>query len=456
MDKRAINKLRKKFILVSFLSFLGVMVLIGGLIYALNVIITRRDAYDTLTVILKNDGEIPDDSDGDESSSSPDSSPTPTPSGSDENSASSDGSGITGLSSLGTDENPIRQYFYSSERYQNSPEFSYQTRYFYVVFDKNGDLSGVITSHIAAVTKEEAVELAQQTIQSGKTFDRVGDYYYRIEKEDDGTTKAAFLDCRVQRYLNSRILLISLILTVCGALASYVVLRIFSYRIVRPEIRNIERQKQFITNASHELKTPLAVIRANTELDMMMNGENEWNQSTMRQVDHMTELIQNLVMIAKSNENHTGVLVDLDVSKTVSDTADTFKSVAESEGKKIEKDIPDGIHMKADKNQITQLTTLLLDNATKYCDENGEILVSLSQKGKYTRLAISNSYAAGEHQNYSRFFDRFYREDEAHTQGKGGYGIGLSIAESLMEQYGGTIDVSWKDGMITFTCTFKS
>ena len=112
--------------------------------------------------------------------------------------------------------------------------------------------------------------------------------------------------------------------------------------------------------------------------------------------------------------------------------------------------------MEAEPNQISQLTALLVDNAIKYCDDGGEITVELSQKGRYIRLIVSNSYAEGANQDYRRFFDRFYREDEAHTQGRGGYGIGLSIAEGLMEQYRGSIDVSWKDGVISFTCTFKA
>jgi two-component system sensor histidine kinase CiaH len=418
MNKKSIDKLRRRFILIALLSFTCVMSFIGGLVYAINIAATRHEAFETLNLILDNNGEL-----------------------------------ITA-----GEKNPgtlLDKYLFLSKRYQSSPEFSYQTRYFYVTFDNNMKTTDLVSGHIAALSEAETIEYAKAAVQSDSRFHRRGNYYYLVHESDSGT-EVAFLDCRSQFYTNTRILFISLLLTIFGAAASFLILRVFSFRVIQPEIRNMQRQKQFITNASHELKTPLAVIRANTELDVLMNGENEWNQSTMRQVDHMTDLIQNLVTIAKYQEKSSGIRVDTDFSKAVSESAESFRAVAEHESKTFTKKIPDGIHMEAEPNQISQLTALLVDNAIKYCDDNGEITVELSQKGRYIRLIVSNSYKEGANQDYRRFFDRFYRENEAHTQGSGGYGIGLSIAESLMEQYRGSIDVSWKDGIISFTCTFKN
>ena len=112
--------------------------------------------------------------------------------------------------------------------------------------------------------------------------------------------------------------------------------------------------------------------------------------------------------------------------------------------------------MKAVDSEIRQLTTLLLDNAIKYCDAGGTIRVSAGQKGREIWMAVSNSYAEGASVDYSRFFERFYRQNEAHTiDSRGGYGIGLSIAENLVKKYGGTIRADWKNGVISFTCTLK-
>jgi signal transduction histidine kinase len=234
----------------------------------------------------------------------------------------------------------------------------------------------------------------------------------------------------------------------------------------------MEKQKQFITNASHELKTPLAVIKANTELQEIMDGETEWTQSTLRQVDRMNGLIANLLQIARAQEKSDGELSQVDIAATISETADTFIPVAESEGKRLEKKIPDSLVIRSNDSSIRQLTTLLIDNAIKYCDDGGTIRVGLEQSRRGAALTVSNDYAEGASVDYSRFFERFYRQDEARTisaetvsekaadgsqksTNRNGYGIGLSIAESLVKSLKGTIDVSWSDGRILFTCRFS-
>ncbi len=271
-----------------------------------------------------------------------------------------------------------------------------------------------------------------------------------------GQTVVVFLNVANQIADQRRIGSTVLILSIFGSALSYLIIRIFSNRAIRPEIRNAENQKRFITNASHELKTPLAVIRANTELEMMMHGEDEWNESTMNQVDRMTGLISNLVLIAKADEkaNKEG-RSDIDVSDAVTKAAEAFAPVAKQNGKTLTMDIPGEIHMVASESQIQQLVTLFVDNAIKYCDDGGEIKVTLHQKGKGVKIAVSNNYAEGKDVDYTRFLDRFYREDQSHNIDKGGFGIGLSIADSIVRQYRGKLDVSYQDGVIEFSAVLK-
>jgi signal transduction histidine kinase len=243
---------------------------------------------------------------------------------------------------------------------------------------------------------------------------------------------------------------IGLLLTLFAVLA-------VSGHMIQPEIENARRQKMFITNASHELKTPLSVIRANTELEELMNGESEWTQSTLRQVDRLNGLIQNLVMIARAQEaEDPDILGDIDASAAILETVRPYESLALQQGKSLTLDIISGIHMTADESRIRQLAVLLIDNTFKYCDDKGAVSVSFSRHrlGRQVRLIVSNTYAAGKDVDYSRFFERFYREDSSHTAdgSRGGYGIGLSIAESICTQYKGSIKASWKDDIITFTC----
>ena len=224
----------------------------------------------------------------------------------------------------------------------------------------------------------------------------------------------------------------------------------------------MEKQKQFITNASHELKTPLAVIKANTEMQEMLDGESEWSQSTLRQVDRMNGLIGNLVQIARAQERSAGAVRAIDIAPAVRETADSFVPVAVSAGKTLTREIPDSLILKADESRIRQLTSLLADNAVKYCDDGGAILIRLAHSGRNAVLTVSNDYAEGADVDYSRFFERFYRQDESRTistdahgaASKSGYGIGLSIAESIVKSMNGSIRVSWKDGRISFTCRF--
>lgn len=408
MNERAINKLRRKFIMISMHTFTIVMLLTSGVIYLFNLHAMRKEAFSVTGEIIENGGELP------------------VPSG-----------GVVG--------------------HQTSMDNWYATRYFSIIYDKNGKVQDVIISHISAVGEDDAKEFGRKTLDQYFTFGSIEKYYYRVEDLEDGGKIIVFLDFSRQLKIIERILNVALLLVTSGLVVAAFVVRILSFRLVRPEVRAAEQQKAFITNASHELKTPLAVIRANTEVETMLNGENEWNQSTMRQVDRMTGLIQNLVMIARAEENaKNSERREINVTAITRETVQTFHAVAEQEKLKLENKVRDGLVMKADESQIRQLLTLLIDNAIKYCDKNGSILVSAERRGKTIRLQVSNSYENGENVDCSRFFDRFYREDTAHTQeDKGGFGIGLSIAESLVRQYKGTIDATWNNGVISFVCQLR-
>jgi two-component system, OmpR family, sensor histidine kinase CiaH len=420
MNTRTIGKLRRKFILSAMLAYLVLTVCMGTVIYLTNYIVIRNEIKGILEYIAANDGELPDMRDNADDSLS------------------------------------IYQIFGIGKNIFSGSESKYQTRFFLVEFDTAENVTEVQTGNIATVQQSEAETMARKILDSDKSFGRSDIYYYDKISQEDSTT-VVFLDCTQQIITNARLMYTITMMICLGFMLIYILVRVISNRFIQPEIRNAELQKQFITNASHELKTPLAVIRANTEVEVMMNGENEWSRSTMRQVDRMNTLIQNLVMISRSQENEEKAdMIDSDLTKAVKETADTFMPVAAQDEKEIEKIIPEGIRMKADESQIRQLASLLLDNAIKYCDQKGKITIELSQKGKGVKLSVSNNYKEGADVDYSKFFERFYRKDESHNVDKGGYGIGLSIAEALVRQYRGSIAADWKDGIITFTCILKA
>lgn len=444
MNEQSIKKLKNKFLVISMCSFIAVMVIIGGLIYIGTLTVSRREAHEVTQSIIDNGGELPsvktvirDD-------------------GSDDNGQDSeDDEDITDPTPKENLNNFLKTLFGSGRNILSNKDQWYATRYFSVIFDRQNNVADIKADRIASVDLQQAKQYALAVSQNTFSFGSIGNYYYQVSKQKNRTI-VVFVDSTNQIRLTNRILYMALILLGFGSIISFLVLRALSYKVIAPEIRNAEQQKQFITNASHELKTPLAVIKANTQVQEMMNGKDEWSESTMHQVDRMTGLIQNLVTIVRAEEKEdAGDRTDTDISEAIRDTVKSYAPVAENAGETLNQNIGDGIHMNAVESQIRQLATLLIDNAIKYCDEKGTIDVTVIQKGRGIRLSVSNSYADGKNVDYSKFFERFYRADQSHNVDKGGYGIGLSIAESLVKQYNGSINASWKDGIITFDCILK-
>lgn len=414
MNTKEIHALRRKFIIIAMLSFLLVMVFIGTVINIVSHTVTIRSIKTTLNNIRENEGKMND------------------------------------FPEMGENGAPFNPGFFDAF----SPQYRHN-HFFMMVFDNDNE----ITSFSSNAVNDQELELVQQysvqIMEDDDTFGRYGTYYYMKKNDKNGNITLTLLDCTSEISSTLRLLVATLVTCLAALGIAFILVRIFSWKLIKPEIENSERQKQFITNASHELKTPLAVIRANTELLEVTEGENEWTKSTLNQVDHMNGLIQNLVMIAKAEEREDkSLLTQINASQTVEQTVNPYKALAEKSGKTLNTDIEKDVTVTSDESKLRQLTTILVDNAIKYCDDGGEVNISLSaQKHGQTsmRLTVSNSYKDGAGIDCNRFFDRFYREDQSHNIDKGGYGIGLSIAESICRRYGGSIKAVWKDGIISFT-----
>lgn len=334
----------------------------------------------------------------------------------------------------------------------------YQYRYFSVVYNEDKTLYSSNLDHLSNLSKEQALSYANKVIKDSRSSGvfKVGSQFYSYQITQDSKTKRYLLVVLDStNYLESRNDFFWLSIQLCFYSFIFFVLVVsgFSNFAIRPYIKNYENQKRFITNAGHELKTPLAIISANTELQELMTGENEWTESTKDQVKRLSNLINQMVVLARLEEQPDVTLVDVNFSEVVKKVAGNFKSVIEKAGKKYEIKLQEDIHVKATEDELYELVSILIDNACKYCDENGQIFVTLTKakRGKRARLTVANSYADGKNVDYSRFFDRFYREDESHNQKQPGYGIGLSMAESLVRIFKGRIWVSYKKGLIGFT-----
>lgn len=443
MNERRLRTIRNQFILLSTLSFFGVMLLMGGLIYTLSETALRSEVRQIMRVIVENDGEIP---------------------GADvevhyeleeDALAQHSDTSATKREIKARLEWSLRNVFGAGNLLEESSDYLRGTGYFAVLFDASDEVEKVTASHIWALDADRVLRYARFAKSQRGSFGHIGCYYYGVYERGDGGDMVIYVDRTGQVTTNSRILFAALTILSTGTLLAFFLMRVLSVRIVRSEVKNAEKQKQFITNASHELKTPLAVIRANTEMQELTGGETEWTASTLRQVARMNGLVENLVKIARADERDGVELRSLDVSKIVEDTADSFRAVAEGSGKRLLREIDAPIPLVTDERLLRQLLTLLLDNAVKYCDDGGTVICSARQSGKTLALTVSNTFAEGKGVDHSSFFDRFYRADSSHNTDKGGYGIGLSVVESIVESLKGDLRVFWKDGVISFQVTLR-
>lgn len=334
-----------------------------------------------------------------------------------------------------------------------------QYRYFSAILNKKGAIQSLKLNHISNLSQSAAEKYAKRVFSYSRragTFNIGSQFYsYQVTKMSNSQNYlVVILDSTNYAEERDDFFTLSIQMSIYSLIFFVIVVSIISSYAIRPYVNNYEKQKRFITNAGHELKTPLAIISANTELQEMMTGENEWTESTKEQVKRLSDLINHLVSQARLEEQPNIALTDVDFSALVQKVVNDFKSVTEKAGKDYQVNIQEGLYVRASENELYELVSILIDNACKYCDEGGQVMVTVTKRRrrKQARLTVSNTYAAGKDVDYSRFFDRFYREEESHNnQKQAGYGIGLSMAESLVRLFKGKISVAYKKGMITFT-----
>lgn len=334
----------------------------------------------------------------------------------------------------------------------------FQYRYFSAKMDHHGNIISLNSSNISDLTDQEVKEFLERINHSKDTR---GDfsyhhhtYSYMVSETSRRSDLIVVLDSTNQFRDNMALVHLSIWMSGISFIFFVLVISIVSGKVIKPFIRNYERQRRFITNAGHELKTPLAIISANNELVELMNGESEWTKSTNDQVKRMTGLINSLVAMARLEEQPELVLTNVNFSDIARDAAEDFKGPVIKDGKEFVMDIQPNIHVKAEEKSLFELVTLLVDNANKYCDPAGKVSVTLRKNRlSKAKLEISNTYTKGKDVDYTKFFERFYREDESHNNKTSGYGIGLSMAQTMVKLFKSNISVTYKDDTITFVVT---
>lgn len=350
---------------------------------------------------------------------------------------------------------------------KTNPDIIVQYRYFSAYVDSTNKVITMNTEHIANLSETDVIFYIRK-ILSGKN--RYGNFTttdgqkfaYKLSLHEDESKLIVVLD--TTSYIEDRADLIdtSVFIFFSNLVFFIIIFVIFSGKVMMPFMENYRNQKAFITNAGHELKTPLAIISANNELCEMIGGENEWTKSTKEQVERMTDLINRLVVLArfeeKSEEKSDVSEKNINFSDIVTKSANSFKSMAIKGGKNFESNIQKNLCISGDDGAIYELVNILIDNANKYCDDGGTVGVGLLQHGitfKKAKLVVYNTYKSGKGVDYSRFFERFYREDKSHNSNVSGYGVGLSIAGNIVKRHKGKIHISYKNDTIYFNVYFN-
>lgn len=325
-------------------------------------------------------------------------------------------------------------------------------RYFMVRYNSDGEVVQTDISKIASVTEEDAEKMADKVWKSGDTEGRTDQFRYKIAESREGKESVViFLDTSSLMRSILMVLGISIFIGIlCWGLMLLLVI-LLSKKAILPIAKNIEKQKQFVTDAGHEIKTPLAIIMANTDAMELHHGENKWSRNIREQTVRLNGLMQNLLALAKMDEGGMKLpAFDISLSRLLEEILPSFYEPAALKGIVIEETIQPDMIVHANKDNIIRLITILLDNAVKYTDQNGNIKVYLERKERSIVLKIKNTCETLPEVEPEKLFDRFYRGDSARTQKSGGYGIGLSVARAIAESQKGEIMASYEDKQIVF------
>ena len=328
-----------------------------------------------------------------------------------------------------------------------SQEVPYETRYFTVLLSGTGDLIQTDTSRIVTVEQSSAAELARAVLAEGRSRGFLGTFRYAVSAEGE-TTRILFLDCGRKLDAFRSFLFASIAISLLGYIVVLLLIAFFSDRIVRPIAESYEKQKRFITDAGHELKTPLTIISADVDVLAMDLGENEGLEDIQKQTKRLTALTNELVFLSRLEEADSPLsLVEFPFSEAVSEAASSFQALAQTQNKDFQCHIQPMLSLKGDERAIQQLVSILLDNALKYSPEGGSVRLSAQKQNRSLLLSVSNTTEnAVSKEQLPLLFERFYRTDPSRSAQTGGYGIGLSVAKAIAEAHNGKIQARTEDG----------
>lgn len=423
-----IDRLRNRFIRIATLSVAAVMLLLTVILNAANFISTDHDLRDTLTLIYENEGTIPT-----------------------ARRAETDG-GQTPPEKPEAPEAPPEQARPSGPFTAETP---YSTRYFVLRYQDDGTLTLADLANIAAVSAKDTGEYLAAAVRRGEGYGYCGQYRFFAAHIGDDRNMAIFLD-GYQAFRALKLVLVwSLAADAVCTLLVFLLVVLLSRRAIDPVVRSARQQKQFITDASHELKTPITVIATSLKVLEIEVGQQKWIDKARAQTEKLTALVNSLVTLSRMDEETSPLKREpFPISDAVRETAESFTELAASGGHALTMDVSPDLTCCGDEYAVRQLVSILLDNAVKYAAPDSPIRLTLAKSRRGVTLTVSNRCEDAGHIDTSRLFDRFYRADPARSGGNG-FGIGLSIARGIAEGHRGSITAAVTGDTITFTAELR-
>jgi len=414
-----IKTLQKKFVITSMIAITILIIALLGAINIANIVMVRNQSNRTLSMIADNEGNI-------------------------NNLPPLDGEVPPDMPNRGRGKNDYDTFIASN--------------FFIVRFSEDKSASFVDVARTSTVSEDDAVEYAKQALDAGKCEGKIDNYRFCVkEARFTNGTNVVFLDTSSEIQSLLRVLLLSAAIGFACFLIMLLIVILLSRRAIRPIAENIEKQKRFVTDAGHELKTPLAIIRSNAEAMELYNGENKWSKNIKEQTVRLADMTENLLLLSRMDEGgNKAVKATFNLSEVAGKAGDAYTESFKVRNIEFDTAIEPDVMAYADRAQCEKLIGILLDNALKYANDYGSTILICHKEDNRAILSVENTCEKLPEVAPEALFDRFYRADTARTQATGGSGIGLSVARSIAAANDGSITAEYVDGnRIRFKVTLK-
>lgn len=316
---------------------------------------------------------------------------------------------------------------------------------------KEGKITRESSNDVTDEIRNKAIEVSKKKSEEGYS----DNYIYKIKKVGNGDLEVTLME---NESAINRLKMTIVWAVVIGIIGLFVIAFIASRIakiIVKPVEETFEKQKQFISDASHELKTPLAVIEANADVLSDKVGDSKWISYIQNEVQSMNKLVNDLLVLAKMENVKNTNYQKFDLSKEVQMSVAVFESMIFEKKINLETNIKDGIEFVGEREDIKQVVSILLDNAIKHTNENNKVIINTNKDKNDIEIEVKNQGAPIPDDEKDKIFERFYRVDKARNRNEKRYGLGLAIAKGIVDKYHGTIEVNCKDGFTSFIIKIK-